>query len=601
MKTGYIIAITILIASLCSGAGASLVMWKLLGSIKAGSLDAQTLSLSVCFIPIAISIIVALFCFRVMQPLLAKRLASSIGQGADGPPTVQNIASIPAANKTDRITPGETSQASSTKSRSGSDNAEDKMRLMIENAADVICLIDTNCTFLQVNAAANRVWGYRPEELVGKNLRDFLVNDSNVENTLNAIIGAEQSIAKITFENRFRKKNGRVEDMLWSAHWSISDGGLFCVAHNITERKRAEQAIRESEEKVRGILEDLPAAVALINRSGCLEFMNRAAFSMTGYKDDLDLSEIRAASLFSFCSEPFQMQQVSSLIERERSVFESLLTSSSGEHIPCDTSLSMISNRGEESCLVILMDARIKHELERTKREFVAMVSHDLKSPLSSILTVLAAFSDGRAGSLTEQGQAAAARAENECLRLIKLIQDLLDIERVNAGKFHIHVKETNIAETIASAVKAIEQLALLHDVKITVDVPPELICNCDGARIIQVLVNLLDNAIKFATPGSQLLVTANSEQGSTSISVSNQGRTIPQEKLSNIFEKFEQVEQSDASDKKGSGLGLAICKTLIEEHGGSIWATSADNSTCFIFTIPTKSNVAVEASTSEA
>lgn len=572
MKAGYLIALTIGIASLCSGAGASLVLWKLIGSIKAGTIDATTISLSVCFIPIAISIIVALFAFRIMQPLLAKRLRLETEQ-KDNPSLASSSA-----------TPNNT--GSSSKFQTAGSN-DDKMRLMIENAADVICLIDTNCNFLQVNAAATRVWGYRPEELIGKNLRDYLENDSSVEKTLNAIVGAEQSIAKITFENRFKKKNGRVEDMLWSAHWSVSDGGLFCVAHNITERKQAEKAIRESEEKVRGILENLPAAVVLINRSGCLEFMNRAAYAMTGYDSNVDLSEIRAASLFSFCTEPFQMAQLKELIDKERSVFETLLSSSFGEHIPCDTSLSMIENQGEQSCLVILLDARIKHELERTKREFVAMVTHDLKSPLTSILTVLASFSEGRGGDLTDQGRASAIRAENECMRLIKLIQELLDIEKVKAGKFQIHAKNTSIAVTIQSAIKAVDQLAALHDVTITVTTPSSLICYYDGARIIQVLVNLLDNAIKYAQPGSEVSLTVSDQGDNAQISITNKGKTIPAEKLNNVFERFEQVDQSDASEKRGTGLGLAICKTLIEEHGGKIWAGSSEEGTTFAFTLP--------------
>lgn len=580
MKAGYLIASTILFASICSGVGASLVLWKVIGAIKSGALDANTVSLYVCLIPIAISLIVALFTFRVIQPLLAKRLGIETSKNSQQPQIApaQRLAEIP------------------EKKAETTGTTEDKMRMMIENAADVICLIDTNCTFLQVNAASNRVWGYKPEELVGKNLRDYLENDSSVEKTLNAIIGAEQSIAKITFENRFKKKNGRVEDMLWSAHWSVSDGGLFCVAHNITERKRAEKAIRESEEKVRGILENLPAAVALINRSGCLEFMNRSAFALTGYEQNIDLSEIKATTLFSFCSEPFHMHQLSTLIQQEGSVFESLTTSSSGERIPCETSVSMLSNQGEESCLVILMDARVKHELERTKREFVAMVTHDLKSPLSSILMVLASFSEGRNGSLTEQGKAAASRAENECLRLIRLIQDLLDIERVKAGKYQIHAKETSIDETIRSSIKAVEPLAALHEVTISVNVPNDITCNCDGARIIQVLVNLLDNAIKFANPGTEVIISATIEPNEIQIAVTNKGRTIPQEKLGNVFERFEQLDHSDASDKKGSGLGLAICKTLVEEHGGKIWANSSEaEGTTFAFTLPKESRPETE------
>lgn len=182
MKAGYLISLTIVVSSLASGVGAALVLWKIIGSIKTGTMDATTISISVCFIPLAISIIVALFSFRIMQPLLAKRLRIE-NDDRDSP--------APASSRTP-------DKGTASKFQAVGNN-EDKMRLMIENAADVICLIDTNCVFLQVNAAATRVWGYRPEELIGKNLRDYLENDSSVEKTLNAIVGAEQSIAKITF------------------------------------------------------------------------------------------------------------------------------------------------------------------------------------------------------------------------------------------------------------------------------------------------------------------------------------------------------------------------------------------------------------------
>ncbi|MBX9689468.1 MAG: PAS domain S-box protein [Candidatus Obscuribacterales bacterium] len=464
-----------------------------------------------------------------------------------------------------------------------------KEKSVIENAADVICVIDIDSKILQVNAASKSVWGYTPEEITGRNLSDYLLEEY-LDNTLKNVLGAEKSIDRIFFENRFRKKSGEIIDLLWSAHWSVSDGGLFCVAHDITERKRSEELLRESEERSRRILEHLPAGVAVLNNSGLLEFVNEPGRRLVGLLGK-ELRGMHSSEIFAFCREPFSPKALEELINNNSSSFDAQITRENGERFPAEVSLSRIQIGGEKCFLVIFLDVTSKHAIEMAKREFVTMVSHDLRTPLTSILSILSYLDAGHGGSLSEKGATLTSRAKKESERLISLIADLLDLEKMKAGKFSMHFAATDAREIAKSAQEAAARFAEIHKVKLALMLPDsELKCFCDGARIIQVLVNLIDNAIKFSPPEEQVVVSAEEKGEEIRISVANKGRGIPEEKLGSIFERFEQVEEADAKVKKGSGLGLAICKTIVEQHHGKISVSSnAKEGTKFTFSLPAK------------
>lgn len=456
-------------------------------------------------------------------------------------------------------------------------------KALLQHAVDVICVIDLKCKILSVNPASYSVWGYRPEELVGRQVTDFLVSD-DVKNTMKALVGAEKSIDKIFFENRFRKKSGEIVDLLWSAHLSASDRGLFCIAHDITDRKRAEQLLRESEERVRGILESLPAGVSVVNQDGKIEFMNKTASELSGYAKE-DLQNLEAELVFSF------FKTAPGAAAATTPGFDCQITRKSGERFPAEASIRAISWGKATAVLVIFLDATMKHELERAKREFVAMVSHDLRTPLTTINLIFAYQLDGLGGELNADGKEFAMRGQQSCERLIKLVQDLLDLEKMRAGKFSMTVVDTPFKEVVSAAVEAVEPYAGSQGISLKVDCP-EINCYCDGGRIIQVLTNLIGNAIKFSLEDSDINVTVQDNGPVLTCSVSNHGRTIPKDKLTSIFEKFEQADAKGSIERKGTGLGLAISKTIVEQHGGKIWAESSDaDGTSFSFTLPKSAN----------
>lgn len=464
------------------------------------------------------------------------------------------------------------------------EDARQRERTFVQHAVDVICVIDLKGTLLSVNPASKSVWGYKPDELVGKQITDFIVSE-DVNNTLQSLMGAEKSIDKIYFENRFRKKSGQIVDMLWSAHVSASDRGLFCIAHDITDRKRAEQLLKESEERVRGILESLPAGVAVLGPDGQLEFMNKTALDLTAYELS-NLSSLQGPAIFSFCKGSFAKNLKAGQISFENN-FDCQIVRSSGERFPAEASTRSIRWREAPACLVIFMDATMKHELERAKREFVAMVSHDLRTPLTSIHLIFASMLDGFCGDINEQGTLFAERGRAACDRLILLVQDLLDLEKMKAGKWAMDITETPIRELALAAVDAVERYAQAQEVRLSLNCP-DLTCYCDGGRVIQVLINLIGNAIKFSYPDGTVEIDVKDGDSHLTFTVSNKGRKIPPDKLQSIFEKFEQADSNGTVERKGTGLGLAISKSIVEQHGGEIWAESSDTEgTKFSFTIP--------------
>lgn len=463
-------------------------------------------------------------------------------------------------------------------------HAEQREKALLQHAVDVICVIDLTGKLMSVNPASKSVWGYKPDELVGKQVVDFIVTE-DINTTMKSLMGAEKSIDKIYFENRFRKKNGQIVDMRWSAHVSATDRGLFCIAHDITERKRAEQLLRESEERLRVILESLPAGVAVISSDGHLEFMNQAALEMTGH-DREHFADSNAASLFSFFSPSFADSIKSGLSANDGS-FECQLVKSTGEGFPAEASTRSLLWNNQAACLVIFLDATLRHELERAKREFVAMLSHDLKTPLTSISLIFSSMLDGFCGDVNEQGLTYANRGKQSCDRLMMLIQDLLDLEKMQAGKWQMDIVDTPVLELVRAATDAVERYALAQQVELVINCP-DIACACDGGRIIQVLVNLIGNAIKFSYPQGKVVISVKDEDTYLAFAVSNQGRRIPQEKLKSIFDKFEQVDSKASQERKGTGLGLAISKSIVEQHSGEIWADSSDEEgTRFSFTIP--------------
>ncbi len=220
---------------------------------------------------------------------------------------------------------------------------------------------------------------------------------------------------------------------------------------------------------------------------------------------------------------------------------------------------------------------RVFHEMAdalddaaRRKQELMSMVSHDLRSPLMSVEITLSSVSDGAFGELPESFIDPIGRSRRNTTRLIELINDLLDIEKLESGRLSMLFRECKLSDIFDRAFEAVAASAEQKMIDIDME-DLETSFQCDPDRLTQVLINLLSNAIKFSPVGASVEVRALKTAKMLELSVSDQGRGVPDQLKESIFDRFRQVEKSDGERGKGSGLGLAICKAIIEGHSGNI------------------------------
>jgi PAS domain S-box-containing protein len=237
--------------------------------------------------------------------------------------------------------------------------------------------------------------------------------------------------------------------------------------------------------------------------------------------------------------------------------------------------------------VVIFRDVTEKRAVERLKSEFVSTVSHELRTPLTSIRGALGLLGSGLLGTIDDKGKRMLEIAVSNTDRLVRLINDILDIERIGSGKSELTRRHVDANAVMVQALEGLLSMADQAGVHLAI----ERACGDlwgDPDRIVQTLTNLVGNAIKFSPRDTTVTVSGTANGSDFVFCVSDQGRGIPEEKLEKIFERFSQVDASDSRDKGGSGLGLAICESIVRAHGGRIWAEKNDPAgSRFQFTIP--------------
>ncbi len=227
-------------------------------------------------------------------------------------------------------------------------------------------------------------------------------------------------------------------------------------------------------------------------------------------------------------------------------------------------------------------------ESERVKDEFISVVGHELRTPLTSIRGSLGLLQAGMLGELPREAGEMVDLAVTNTDRLVRLINDVLDIERMDAGRMELDLVPVKASELVRQAAQIVQVTATQAKVTLELDVEEGLMVSVDADRVIQVLVNLLGNAVKFSDRWSVVAVSARSDSGQALFAIHDTGRGIPPELQETIFERFRQVDASDARDKGGSGLGLAIARGIVEHHGGRIWvASKPGEGSTFSFTLP--------------
>jgi signal transduction histidine kinase len=233
-------------------------------------------------------------------------------------------------------------------------------------------------------------------------------------------------------------------------------------------------------------------------------------------------------------------------------------------------------------------EKELAEKSSRLKEEFVAIVSHELRTPLTAIAASLALLEDGTEANFSEETKELIAIAHANTQRLRRLVDDILDIARLEAGKTSFHLQRIELETLLKQEIEANQSLANRGAVKLSLDVPQGLKVQADPDRLKQVVSNLLSNAIKFSPDGAEVLLTAEAHESKVRISVRDHGPGIPKEFRSRIFEKFAQADMSDSRPKIGSGLGLSIVKEIVHRLGGEItFADAPGDGTIFRVDLP--------------
>jgi two-component system sensor histidine kinase VicK len=248
------------------------------------------------------------------------------------------------------------------------------------------------------------------------------------------------------------------------------------------------------------------------------------------------------------------------------------------------------SNGKAVGVVIAFTDVTERKALDRMKDDFISTVSHELRTPLTSLRAALGLIGGGTLTTRPEKMQQMLGIAVANTDRLVHLVNDILDLERISSGKAELHSTMCSADDLLRRAAELEGARAAKARIDFTFDAPSVGVW-ADPDRILQTLTNLISNAIKFSPPQSKIHLAARLlADDEAQIEVRDEGRGIPLDKLEQIFERFQQIDASDSRSMGGTGLGLAICRSIITQHGGRIWACSTPGEgTTFHFTLPTR------------
>jgi PAS domain S-box-containing protein len=345
--------------------------------------------------------------------------------------------------------------------------------------------------------------------------------------------------------------------------------------------KDAQERLSISEARLRMLIETLPTGVIVINQTGIIEQVNdtfKRSFKHTG--EQLTGRPVNELIL---------KLDLNSISNKTTTIETTALTGDEMQ-IPVEVNLRQWQMPDGSRMLLAVNDISERRRLDQLRQEFVAMVTHDLRTPLTSIQLFHQLLASEAFGQLQGNARETLGAAERSVARLLRLVDNLLDIEKLEAGQFRLNMAKTRLSSIINRSIETVQTLARERGITIE-NTTDEIEIAADEERLIQVLVNLLSNAVKFSPQGSSVSINAISDDsGWLEVSIQDHGKGIPQSKQVAIFEKYHQIDPSSESERRGTGLGLPICKSIIEQHGGTIHVASEPaKGSRFWFRIPVR------------
>lgn len=466
---------------------------------------------------------------------------------------------------------------------------------ILDSANDIIITTTVDGKILSANLQATKTFGYMINELINMNINELIYHATlKIHELTNA------SVVEFTAINKSGVKFP-VEISLSS--FSADEKRLVVIIRDITERRRSEALLKRSEEQFKVLVTGIrDYAIIMLDPRGCITTWNYGAEVMQGYSEE----EVIGKHFSIFYTQKDRENKHPDYVLRKtrelgRYEEESWIVHKDGFNFWASVALSSIHDEKANflGFAMVSRDLTEHKKIEILKNEFISVVSHELRTPITSIRGSLGLVLGAAAGEISDKSKKMLEIASNNCDRLVNLINDILDVEKLETGKmkFQFQICDLNKLLTEAISINAmyaekfgvqIESTEHIHDV--TVNVDPD--------RLTQVITNLLSNAIKFSKPGGKVFISLVKHGSFARFSVIDQGPGIPDEFQSKIFQKFSQADASSTRNKGGTGLGLAISKAIIERLGGTLnYHSEKDKGTEFYFDLPLVSEKRAEPS----
>jgi PAS domain S-box-containing protein len=483
--------------------------------------------------------------------------------------------------------------------------SEERLRFsdaILKSIHEGIFAMDNEFKMTRWNEICEQMFGIKASDAIGKPVRDVLTMVEEYPGQNKERINQLMEKGTRRDEQIYRTTHG---DIWVDVHTQAMEDngkrtGWVTLLSDITERKRTEEALKYSEEKYRELINTSTDAIVSTDPKMLITIWNQGAENIFGYTESEMLGQslltIFQTDLYKEIARAIINVKSSDKIEFKNKVFETLGLKKDCSLVPIEVSLADRYVEGNHILTAIIRDITTRKEAEKKlreidqmKSEFLSNVSHELRTPLQSIGGFTKLIMTGKVPDQATQHEFLNI-IDRETMHLGNLINSLLDMSRLESGRFKIYKKLTSLSDIFTYSIKMFHSLAREKNISLTESISPNLPeIEIDSERMRQVIINLIGNAIKFSEPDSSVHVKVEVQNKELLFQVIDHGTGIKEESMKHLFERFYRAEGETV--KGGTGLGLYISKQIIEAHNGKIWAESkfGEGST-FSFILPLNS-----------
>jgi PAS domain S-box-containing protein len=476
--------------------------------------------------------------------------------------------------------------------------SEERFRILFDSSPELIIETDDEGNILAMNPMMAKSIGGPSEKLIGKNIFDIFPKEVAEERAKIARTALKEMKNLETEDERAGKYFHNIYVPVLHADGKRT---IQTIVRDITEKKKTENALQESEEKYRFLFNKVPIGISIIDESGYVVDCNQQIAEIFRWT----FNEFKAMNVKSLYVNPEDREQLLNILKKEGKVsdWECSFKRKDGSVFYAILNTDIIEIEGQRLILTTLRDITERKETEEkikkqnvqlkkldgVKTDFLNTTSHELRTPVASIKGYIQMLLKHTLGDITEEQKKALEVTLRNTNRLDALIEDILDISRLESGTMKFIREKTDVTKMINEVAETMQTSADVKRIKINSDIQkeiPELMI--DRERIKQVLTNLIDNAIKFSPDGSMIVIKVRKGKEDIVFEVQDFGRGIPKNKLHKIFERFYQVDSGTDRKYGGIGLGLTISKKIIDTYGGQIWVDSTvGKGSSFNFSLP--------------